>query len=360
MTSRTRRGAGDNSVLTIPNALPVSGSLGLGSAKRVKREHEDGVYATTRRHRGAEIIDVSELRDEWRRVLLPSRGSVHTEGGEGAALAAEAALPAVPPLFLGACHGSEASQQLLTRVLAETIADADWQELWVLLGQISTCIEHLATPDAVRPWWVRQAQQAGGSGDVAEYVDLAAREAQGGADAPLDVEQAGDPVSLWSEGAVMKQEDEVPSLQAPPQAPPPPPQAPPPPPQAPPPSDAAVRFLGIGRGINDLMKRSEKNQQSSGLNFKYIEATKTTPVRYRARYQGISVRVDKNVEFTCGTYPTQEEAAIAVNLCKKRLGDIGAETYTDIENILNFDKKAFAKDIQDEVEKAIKHVSNTS
>ena len=108
------------------------------------------------------------------------------------------------------------------------------------------------------------------------------------------------------------------------------------------------------------MKRSEKNQQSSGLNFKYIEATKTTPVRYRARYQGISVRVDKNVEFTCGTYPTQEEAAIAVNLCKKRLGDIGAETYTDIENILNFDKKAFAKDIQDEVEKAIKHVSNTS
>ena len=67
------------------------------------------------------------------------------------------------------------------------------------------------------------------------------------------------------------------------------------------------------------------------------------------------MRVDKNVEFTCGTYLTQEEAAIAVNLCKKRLGDIGAETYTDIENILNFDKKAFAKDIQDEVETAIKN-----
>ena len=353
MTSRTRRGAGGGSVLTIPNALPVCGSLELGSAKRVKREHEDGVYGLMRNHRGAEIIDVSELRVLWRRVLLPSRGSVHAEGGEGAALAAEAVLPAVPPLYLGACHGSEASQQLLTRVLAVTIADADWQELWVLLGQISTCIEHLATPGAVRPWWVRQAQQAGGLSDVAEYVDLAAREAQGGADAPLDVEQAGDPVSLWSEGAVMKQEDEVPSLQAPPQAPPPPP-------QAPPPSDAAVRFLGIGRSINDLMKRSEKNQQSSGLNFEYIEATKTTPVRYRARYQGISVRVDKNVEFTCGAYPTQEEAAIAVNLCKKRLADIGAETYTDIEKILNFDKKAFAKDIQDEVEKAIHHVFNRS
>ena len=346
MTSRTRRGAGGGSVLTIPNALPVCGSLELGSAKRVKREHEDGVYGLMRNHRGAEIIDVSELRVLWRRVLLPSRGSVHAEGGEGAALAAEAVLPAVPPLYLGACHGSEASQQLLTRVLAVTIADADWQELWVLLGQISTCIEHLATPGAVRPWWVRQAQQAGGLSDVAEYVDLAAREAQGGADAPLDVELPGEPVPPWSEGAVMKQEDEVPPLQAPP--------------QAPPPSDAAVRFLGIGRSINDLMKRSEKNQQSSGLNFKYIEATKCTPVRYRARYQGISVRVDKNVEFTCGAYPTQEEAAIAVNLCKKRLADIGAETYTDIEKILNFDKKAFAKDIQDEVEKAIHHFFNRS
>ena len=121
-----------------------------------------------------------------------------------------------------------------------------------------------------------------------------------------------------------------------------------------------IQSLGIGRSIDDLMKRSEKNQQSSGLNLKYIEATKCTPVRYRARYQGISVRVDKNVEFTCGAYPTQEEAAIAVNLCKKRLGDIGAETYTDIEKILNFDKKAFAKDIQDEVEKAIHHVFNRS
>ena len=186
MTSRRRRGAGGGSDLAIPNTLPVSGSLELGSAKRFKREHEDGAYATTRSHRGAESIEVFKLREEWRRLLLPSQGSVHTQGGEAAALAAEATLPEVPPLYLSACSSSEASQQLLTRVLAETIADADWQELWVLLGQISKCV---VGGCAVRPWWVRQALQAGGSGDVAEYVDLAAREAQGGADAPLDVEQ---------------------------------------------------------------------------------------------------------------------------------------------------------------------------
>ena len=206
MQSRRRRGAGGGSDLAIPNALPVSGSLELGSAKRFKREHEDGVYAKTRSHRGAESIEVFKLREEWQRLLLPSQGSVHTEGREAAALAAEAALPEVPPLYLGACRGSEASQQLLTRVLAATIADADWQELWVLLGQISKCV---VGGCAVWPWWVRQALQAGGSGDVAVYVDLAAREARGGADAPLDVELPGEPVPPWSEGAVMKQEDEV-------------------------------------------------------------------------------------------------------------------------------------------------------
>ena len=85
--------------------------------------------------RGAESINVSELRDEWQRVLLLSRGSMHTEGRDAAALAAEAALPDVPPLYLGACRGSEASQQLLTRVLAATIADADWQELCTALDR---------------------------------------------------------------------------------------------------------------------------------------------------------------------------------------------------------------------------------
>ena len=212
MTSRTRRGAG-GSVLTIPNTLPVSGSLEIGSAKRPKREHEVGVYATMRNHRGAESIEVLDLRDGWRHLLLPKRGSVHTEGGEGTVLAAEAVMPDVLPLYLAACYGSEASQQLLTRELAATIAEADWQELWVLLGQISTCIEQLATPNAARPWWVRQAQPAGCSGDVAEYVDLAAREAQGGADAPLDVELAGEPVPPRSEGTV--KQDEMPPLQAP-------------------------------------------------------------------------------------------------------------------------------------------------
>ena len=140
-----------------------------------------------------------ELREEWQRLLLPSRGSARAESRESAALAADAEVPDVPPLFFGACYGSEVAQELLRRELASTIANEDLHELWVLLGQIAFCVEQLADPTVVRPWWVLHSQQAGSSG-VAEQVDLVAQEEPGGADAPLDVSSsvysASPPVKL--------------------------------------------------------------------------------------------------------------------------------------------------------------------
>ena len=174
----------------MPDSLPADGTIDDGSVKRFKREYEDDVFAKVRSSRGGGSVPVSELRDEWQRLLLPTRGSVHAEGAESAALAAGAEVPDVPPLYLGACCGSEAAQQLLTRELTTTIAKADWHELWVLLGQITACIQLLPRSDAVRPWWVRQVPQAGGGSEVAERVDVAARELPGGIDAPLSVETA--------------------------------------------------------------------------------------------------------------------------------------------------------------------------
>lgn len=184
----------------MPDSLPADGTIDDGSVKRFKREYEDDVFAKVRSSRGGGSVSVSELRDEWQRLLLPTRGSVHAEGAESAALAAGAEVPDVPPLYLGACCGSEAAQQLLTRELTTTIAKADWHELWVLLGQITACIQLLPRSDAVRPWWVRQVPQAGGGTEVAERVDVAARELPGGIDEPISVETA------TSSSAVVKPE----------------------------------------------------------------------------------------------------------------------------------------------------------
>lgn len=187
---RSRRNA-----LAIPDSLPVDGIIDASSAKLFKREHEDGAYASLRSTRSGPTVLVQELRDEWQRLLLPSRGCAHSEGRESAALFAGGAdVPEVPPLYLGACCNSEAAQRLLQRELASIIAKGDWQELWVLLGQIADCIEKLVRADFVRPWWVRQAQEFRGSADVAEQIDLVEREAPGGVDAPVDVTGAIEPV----------------------------------------------------------------------------------------------------------------------------------------------------------------------
>ena len=183
--------------LAIPNTLPEDGTMSKIANKRCKREHEDAEFAQVRSTRGCTPVVVYELRDEWQRLLLPTRGSVHAEGRESVILAADAEVPDIRPLYVGACFCNEAAEQLLTRTLGTLIAEEDWQELWVTLGQISVCIEQLARPDAVRPWWVRQTQDAANSDVVMRLppVDLVAREAPGGVDAPLDTETASEPAA---------------------------------------------------------------------------------------------------------------------------------------------------------------------
>ena len=203
MSRRTLRSAGEGfrrsgRTLAIPNNLPASGTIGISSAKLIKREHEADAYVRVRHLRTGQQIVVAELRGEWQTLLLPITGSMHIEDGQGAALAAEAEMPDRPPLYIGACYGSEAVQQLLETELVTLIAKADWRELWVLLGQIAACIERLASPDAVRPWWART---GGSDNEVIEYVDLVARESVGAVDAPIDVEDT-------SSGAVLLVKDE--------------------------------------------------------------------------------------------------------------------------------------------------------
>ena len=183
--------AGDT--LAIPPSLLELDTLPRarsGAAKRVKREHEYGPFKTIRRKRGGDVIAPSELLGEWQELLLPRAGSVTGDevGREARALRAAARLPDLPPLYIGACAGSDTAQELLTAALRKAIEDEDWQELWVLFGQISAWLQDLATPGAVQPWWMQQARSAAGSSEVAEVVDLAAREEPGCSEDPIDVE----------------------------------------------------------------------------------------------------------------------------------------------------------------------------
>lgn len=114
-----------------------------------------------------------------------------------------------------------------------------------------------------------------------------------------------------------------------------------------------IRSVGIGSDTEDLMKAQKKNGViKDGRKYMYIEKTASG---WRAQPQ-ISIVANLNLRFNCGIYRTQEEAAIAVNLCRSRLENIGAQTYADILDILGFDEKAFARDIEAEVNYAIHSV----
>ena len=117
-----------------------------------------------------------------------------------------------------------------------------------------------------------------------------------------------------------------------------------------------IQRLGIGLGINALMETTKVIQnRKEGLKFKYVVKSKGGTVKYLALYQ-VSIVVNKNLAFNCGYYRTQEEAAIASTLCRKHLDAIGAKSYADIVKILGFEEKAFAVDIEVEVNHAINHV----
>ncbi|EOD18493.1 hypothetical protein EMIHUDRAFT_96198 [Emiliania huxleyi CCMP1516] len=127
--------------LKIPAELLRAETLELESRKIFKREHETGPYAAVRKERGAGMIDAPELREAWERLLLPRQS-----GG----------ILDKPPMYLDVCCAKEAAQELLSTTLGEAVKRRDWQEMWVLLGQIDVALTQLAGfgTGAELPWWV--------------------------------------------------------------------------------------------------------------------------------------------------------------------------------------------------------------
>lgn len=190
--------------LEIPDELRTAGSLNLESRKMFKREHEHDLYRSIRKARGSEEILVTMLREEWQRLLLPVR--VQTEADCSSRREVRAlsgvTLRSQPAVYLSVCCGSRAAQELLTNELQARIVNGDWQELWVLLGQIDAALKNIPNTAAVLPWWVLACAGQASPG-VAEQVDLAAREESGGADNPLDA--SDEPPSTYDDPNVKRE-----------------------------------------------------------------------------------------------------------------------------------------------------------
>lgn len=129
------------------------------TAKRVKREHEDGLFSEVRKKRSAEPVVIDELRKAVESLLHPVKLDLGVLR---------------PALVYSACCDDEAAQEIIVAALRSAAAAGDWHELWVLLGQVGawlTFLPHM-NQGTLRPWWVREARSKAGRSGVAEVVHL--------------------------------------------------------------------------------------------------------------------------------------------------------------------------------------------
>ena len=72
-----------------------------------------------------------------------------------------------------ACGESTTAQGVLVAALQEVVANADWKELWVLLGQVRVWLERglpRMQQGVEQPWWLRVARAGDkGTEEVSNY-----------------------------------------------------------------------------------------------------------------------------------------------------------------------------------------------
>jgi hypothetical protein len=144
-------------VVTLPAEL--TGEIGRRNnrSKRVKLEHEDGMFSRVRHERESAPFTVAQLRDEVKQFLHPIAANIRK-----------------PALVFSACCSDSAAQRIIVAQLRKVAASQDWRELWVYTGQIREWLQSGVTRSgAERPWWVREAWAARPPSEVAEVVEVA-------------------------------------------------------------------------------------------------------------------------------------------------------------------------------------------
>lgn len=150
-------------------ALPTDISVPDVPAKRVKREHELGVYA-------ALYSRSAEITEEWLRAMYkrwlqkrdhdaPAEGTISEVQGLGAGSRQ------LPPLALLVCT-VQGSQVLLVNAVNKAIAQEDWLELGLILREIELWYSILHQESAERPWWELEAASKAAKDQPPEVVHL--------------------------------------------------------------------------------------------------------------------------------------------------------------------------------------------
>jgi hypothetical protein len=149
-------------VVTLPVALHGEIGRRKNQSKRVKLEHEDGMFLRVRYERESESFDVAQLRDEVNQFLHPIVDGTFCK----------------PALVFSACCGDAVAESIIVAKLQQVAATQDWRELWVCTGQIREWLHSgVARNGAERPWWVREARARRPPDEVAEVVEMADDEA---------------------------------------------------------------------------------------------------------------------------------------------------------------------------------------
>ena len=168
----------------LPAAVNIDESI--SGAKSAKLEFEMGVYAALRRR--SDQYDEAWLRAQAKEWLSPRPKEADASGlGEGSS--------ELMPIAIICCKHSGAAK-LLVAAVNGMIRNADWTELALTFRQLEAWRESMHRQDAELPWWELKAKDNSVGMASFEKVDLAAREDPGGADAPIDVQDAagiGDP-----------------------------------------------------------------------------------------------------------------------------------------------------------------------
>jgi hypothetical protein len=159
----------------LPGPSVMRGKLAPVDAS-AKREYERGRYLEVRQQRNQDEVRLEEVRRVAEELLMPRTISTERDVRGGRSRKTGETVVAAP--YLQGTEKAPGSAEVLTEALQQAVANREWRELWILLGQIELWLTICFDELAAQPWWmlsvVVTAEHGTSVVNLAGGVDLAA------------------------------------------------------------------------------------------------------------------------------------------------------------------------------------------